>query len=88
MEENNEEELKKLLKKNLELSTENNKMLKKLVAALRWSLVFNILKFLVVVGVAAGAYYFLQPIVEQAASFWGDTWDGTKEALPWISDND
>lgn len=50
---------------------ENNKLLHKLVRAGRWATFFSILRWLVVLGVAAGTYYYLQPYLDQLLRVYG-----------------
>ncbi len=63
----NEEE-KKLLKEDVELAKENNKLLNKLVWHQRWSSWLNALKWVVIIGSTLGALYYLQPMLD---SLWG-----------------
>ena len=46
-----------------ELVEENNTMLKKLRRGQVWGRVFTILYWVIIVGVAVGAFYFVQPYV-------------------------
>ncbi len=62
MEESKEGEIKDLLEKNLEVSEENNDLLRGIVRHSRWSLVFTIIKWLIVIGVTLGAYYYFEPL--------------------------
>jgi len=62
-------ELRKLLKRNLEISKENNEMLHRLQSAMRWGRFFRIAYWVVIISLMFGAYYFIQPLVEQ---FGGD----------------
>ncbi len=48
----------------LELTKENNKILKKLLSSLRLSRAMRIIYWVIIVGVALGAYYYVQPYVE------------------------
>ncbi len=57
------EELKKLLKQNLEISRESNRILKRLYRAKKWALTFKILYWAVIVLAVLGAYYYVQPVV-------------------------
>ena len=59
-------EFKKILEKNLKLSEENNKILKKIHGSIKWGRVFKLLYWLFIIGTAVGAYYFLQPFIESA----------------------
>jgi hypothetical protein len=54
-------DIKKLLEENLKLSKENNELLKKVRAFQRWSQITKVLYWFVIILVAAGAFYFIQP---------------------------
>jgi len=57
-------ELKKLSRENLELTKENNEILKKMYRGAVWGRVFRVLYFVVILGAMFGAYYVLQPFVD------------------------
>ncbi len=48
----------------LELTKENNKILKKLLSSLRWSRAMRIFYWVIIIGIALGAYYYVQPYIE------------------------
>lgn len=54
-----------LLRRTLELSEHNNKMLKKLVSAMRWARVWRILYWVLIIAISVGAFYYIQPYLEQ-----------------------
>jgi hypothetical protein len=56
-----EEYVKDLLKKNLETSEESLKILKKINRARIVGNVFSFLKWLIIIGVSIGIYYYIQP---------------------------
>lgn len=56
---------KALLREIAEQTADNNRLLRKLVAAQRWAQLLVLLKWVIILGVAFGAYYYLQPLVEQ-----------------------
>lgn len=58
-----DQSLEKLIKENLELSQENNKILRKMQRAARWGRFFKIIFWLVIIGTTAGTYYYLQPVL-------------------------
>ena len=62
------EELKKLIQEDIRLNRQNNLILHRLKSALRWGMIFSVLKWAVVIGAAAGAYYLFQPILDQFSS--------------------
>ncbi|HVS79406.1 MAG TPA: hypothetical protein VHF05_00320 [Candidatus Paceibacterota bacterium] len=53
-----------LLERILDLTEENNKILRKIERANRWSLIFRIIYWLFVIGAAVGIYYYIQPYQE------------------------
>jgi uncharacterized protein involved in cysteine biosynthesis len=53
--------LKQLLEENLKLSKENNVLLLKIRNVQRWAQITKILYWFVIIGVAIGAFYFIQP---------------------------
>ena len=59
------EEIKELLKENVEISKESLKILKGIRRNSRISAFFRIVYWLIIIGVAFGAYYYLQPYIKQ-----------------------
>ena len=55
---------KELLEETRKLAQENNKILKGLRTAHRWSTFFSFFYWILIVGVSVGAFYFLQPYVD------------------------
>ena len=58
-------EMQKLLKQNLELSEENNKILKRLQSNMRWGRFIHAVYWIIIIGSAFGAYYFAQPYIDR-----------------------
>lgn len=58
-------ESKELLKATLELSQENNKMLHSMRRSMQMSRVMSSIYWLFIIGSAVGAYYYIQPYVDQ-----------------------
>jgi len=56
-----EKELKELLKKNIEISGESLKILRKMHRSAIIGRFFWILKWLVIIGLSAGIYYYIEP---------------------------
>lgn len=54
-------EIKELLQANLKLSEENNELLKKVRGFQRWSQITKVLYWFIIIGIAFGAFYFVQP---------------------------
>ena len=59
-----DEELKILLKENLELSKENNKLLKKQWRVVKWSRFVKLTYWVVILALTFGAYYYIQPYMD------------------------
>lgn len=57
-------EMKILLDENLKLSRENNAMLRKMRNLQKWSKIWIIVKYIFWIGLAFGAYRFLEPYFE------------------------
>lgn len=57
---------KRLLLKTLELSEENNKLLRKLDRMYRLTRLIRVSYWLIILGITLGAYYFIQPYVDGA----------------------
>jgi len=61
------EKIKKLLEKNLEISEESFRILKKVHRAQSIGRLFKALKWVLVIALAFGAYYYIQPFLD---TFW------------------
>jgi len=70
---------KRLLQKNLKLSEENNKLLKKMRRSMRWGQVFTAFYWLFIAGAAVSVYYFLQPVIESIFSTFQAITSGVEE---------
>ncbi len=57
-------ELKKTLEESLELSRENNKILRKMQNAARWGRAFRVFYWVIIIGSMLGAYYYFQPFIQ------------------------
>ena len=58
-----DEETKKLLADNLALNKENNEMLHKLIVFKKWSQIYRIVYWSIIILSAIGAFYFIQPLL-------------------------
>ncbi|NQV88207.1 MAG: hypothetical protein HQ402_01445 [Parcubacteria group bacterium] len=56
---------KELLEKILNLSEENNKMLHKMKRSMRVTQFVRIIYWIIIIGSAIGAYYYVQPYMDQ-----------------------
>ncbi len=62
---------KNTLRKVLELEQKNNKMLNSIQKSMFWSKVFRAIYWVIIVAVSIGAYYYIQPYIDQAISAYG-----------------
>jgi hypothetical protein len=60
------DEEKKKLDRALALSEENNRILKTLLRNMRWGRLFRIAYWLVIIAASIGAFYYIQPYLNQA----------------------
>ncbi len=65
-------ESKKLLEETKELAQENNQMLHSLRRSMRISRIMSFLYWIFIIGTAVGAYYFIQPYVNQLVSLYSN----------------
>ncbi len=64
-------ESKKLLQETLELTKDNNKMLLSMRRSQKISNIMSFVYWIFIIGSAIGAYYFIQPFVDQLKSVYG-----------------
>ena len=69
-------EERKLLEEVVNLSRENHRLLKKMHRALWWQRLVFWIKWLIVVLVSLGAYYFIQPWIDQLIQLYGSLLPG------------
>ena len=60
-----DEELKVLLRENIEVSKESLKILKKINRGRIFGNVFSVLKWTLIIGLSFGAYYYIEPFFSQ-----------------------
>ena len=68
-------ESKKLLEETLRLSQENNNILHSLRRSMRLARFMSLLYWVFIIGSAVGAYYFIQPYINQLRAVYGNTSD-------------
>lgn len=66
-----DQEVKDTLRKVLELEQKNHSMLLSIKRSIFWTRVFTILYWIVIIGAAIGAYYYLQPYIDQVLATYG-----------------
>lgn len=64
-------EEREMLKKALELSRENNKMLQSIKRSMFVGRIFRIVYWVIVIGAAIGAYYYIEPYLDEAIGAYG-----------------
>ncbi len=70
-------EEREMLKKSVELSEENNHMLRSIKRSMRWSSIMSYIYWIFIIGSAVGAYYIIQPYLNQLLDVYG----GAKQSL-------
>lgn len=73
-----DEELRELLKRNLEENKDNNRLLRKIVRVYRWQMFFSLVKWSIIIGSAFGLYYFFQPYLDNLTN----TYSEIRQSLP------
>ncbi len=68
---------RKLLEKTLQLTVENNLILHKQQRAARWSTAFRVVYWVFIIGASLGAYYLIQPYVDQIKGLYSEVRGGT-----------
>lgn len=62
---------RELLRRNVALSEENNDMLRGIQSSLRLSRFISTVYWIVIIGSAIGAFYFVKPYIQQAEDLYG-----------------
>ena len=68
-----DEQNKHLLEENLALAKENNQMLKKVLRSQKRGEIMKVVYWLLIIGIALGAFYFVQPYLESVISIYTNT---------------
>lgn len=64
-------EEKELLKRSIALGEENNDILRSIQRSMRLARFMSILYWVIIIGSAIGAYYFIQPYLDQVMGAYG-----------------
>jgi hypothetical protein len=67
-----EPEEREMLKKTLELSQENNKMLHSIKRDMFWGRVVRVIYWIIIIGAAIGIYYYIEPYLNGAIDAYGN----------------
>lgn len=66
---------KQRLERVLELSEENNKILKKMLRAMRWGRLVRVIYWSVIIAASVGAFYYAQPYWDRLVNIYGSAQD-------------
>ena len=69
-------EMRRLLQNIAANTEENNVILRKLHRSMIWGRVFRVIYWLVILALAVGSFYFIQPYIEASAGFFGIDFKG------------
>lgn len=64
-------EIKQLLQNTLALAEENNKMLHKIRGVQRRETIWNVLKFILIIAIALGSFYYVEPYLNKVMDLYG-----------------
>ena len=64
-------EERELLNKSVSLAEDNNRMLHSMKRSMFWAHVMNTLYWILIIGVSVGAFYFIQPYIDQVVKTYG-----------------
>lgn len=70
-------EEREMLKKTLELTQENNDLLRSIKRGMFWSKIIRIIYWVIIVGAAVGIFYYIQPYLDGAIN----AYSGIKSSL-------
>jgi uncharacterized membrane protein YukC len=76
-----EPDVKDLLEENLKLSKENKELLKKIYKIQRWIQISKAIYLLIIIGFFAGAFYFIQPLVNQVLDVYSGGFQNLKSSI-------
>jgi hypothetical protein len=72
-------ESKKMIEETFYLAKENNKMLLKIRSVQKWDIFWSLLKWFIIIGIALGSFYYLEPYVNKIITFYGSI-SGTSQS--------
>ncbi|MCR4342928.1 MAG: hypothetical protein NUV40_03460 [Patescibacteria group bacterium] len=55
--------MKNLIRENIRIAEDNNRLLRKIVSANRWARIFKLLYWVIIISSMVGVYYYVQPIL-------------------------
>lgn len=74
-------EERQLLIQTNRLVEENHAMLRKMRRAAFWGRAWHLLYWLIIIGISVGAYYYIQPYIDQLLNLYGGGVTGDVEAV-------
>lgn len=72
---------KQRLERVLELSEENNQILKRMLRGMRWGRLVRIIYWSVIIAASVGAFYYIQPYWDALRGFYGGAQDTVNKVL-------
>jgi len=69
-----------ILEKTARLAEENNKLLKKVHRSIVWGRAVRIIYWIILIGAALGAYYFIQPYIDKVLGVYDGLTSGIQKA--------
>lgn len=79
-------ESKKLIEETHALEEENNKMLRSLKRSMFWSRVMSSIYWILILGISVGAFYFIQPYMDQAMDVYNEIKGNLDSASSFLED--
>jgi hypothetical protein len=71
-------EERELLNRSVILAEENNQILRAMKRSLLWSRIMNVFYWVLIIGISVGAFYFLQPYLDQVMKTYGNVSNALK----------
>jgi hypothetical protein len=71
-------EEREMLEKSLALAEENNKILHSMKRGQRWASIMRVVYWVFIIGSAVGAFYLIQPYIDEVKSMYESVSDGLK----------
>ncbi|MEK7117383.1 MAG: hypothetical protein AAB861_01260 [Patescibacteria group bacterium] len=66
-----DQEDKEILRKTLDVAQKNNRILEQMKRSMFWGRVMRYIYWAIILGVGVGAYYFIEPYIDQILSVYG-----------------
>ena len=79
-------EERELFERSIALAEENNDILRSIQRSMRLARIMSIIYWLFIIGSAVGAYYLIQPYIEQLMGIYGGAKSGIDVSITSLSD--